>query len=120
MRHYDELATYDREGFKVIVDKTWEDISPFDCFDDSVTDIAEIARKIDSYDLEWFMLRVRVLFNGHELGSHYLGGCLYEDARDVLKDGTAEDCISEAMHEARAEARKLLGSLQRMVDTETV
>jgi hypothetical protein len=38
----------------------------------------------------------------------------------VLKDGTAEDCISEAMHEARAEARKLLGSLQRMVDTETV
>ena len=26
MRHYEELATYEREGFEIIVDKTWEDI----------------------------------------------------------------------------------------------
>ena len=120
MRHYDELATYDRDGFEVIVDKTWEDISPFDCFDDSVTDIAEIARKIDSYDLEWFMLRVRALVDGHELGSSYVGGFLYEDARDVLKDGVAEDMIYEAIAEARKEAQRLVGSLSKVVDTETV
>ena len=120
MRHYDELATFEREGFEIIVDKTYEDLSPRQCFDESVSDIEQICRDIDNYTLDWFMLRVRVLFNGHELGSHYLGGCLYEDAREVLKDGTAEDCIAEAMHEARLEARKLLGSLQRLVDTETV
>jgi hypothetical protein len=116
MRHYEHLATYDREGFEVIVDKTYEDLSPRQCFDESVSDIEQICRDIDNYTLDWFMLRVRVLFNGHELGSHYLGGCLYEDAGQVLKDGTAEDCIWAAMHEAREEARKLAGSLQDLVD----
>ena len=120
MRDYTELASYDREGFLVIVDKTWEDISLRDCFDDTCYDIADMERKVNSYDLDWFMLRVRVLFNGHELGSHYLGGCLYEDAREVLTDGTAEDCIAEALIEARREARSLVGSLQRLVDTELV
>ena len=120
MRHYDHLATYEREGFEVIVDKTWEDLSPFDLFDDTVTDIQELARKIDRCELDWFMLRVRVLLDGHELGSHYLGGCLYEDARDTLKDGTAEDMIWEAMAEARQEAQRLIGSLQRVIDTVAV
>ena len=121
MQHYwDELARYEREGYTVIVDKTWEDISPRDLFDDSITDINEICRKIDSYDLDWFMLRARVMLDGHELGSHIVGGFLYEDAREVLTDGTAEDLISEAMHEARAEARRLVGSLQKVIDRETV
>lgn len=120
MQHYHKLATYEREGFEVIVDKTWEDIQLRDCFDDSCYDIAEMEQKVNSYDLDWFMLRVRVLLDGHELGSHYLGGCLYEDASEVLTDGTAEDCIGEALHEAKQEARRLQGSLQRVVDTETV
>ena len=117
MRYYDELARYQREGFEIIVDKTWEDLSPRDCFDDSVTDIDEICRKIDSYDLDWFMLRVRALIDGHELGSSYVGGFLYEDAREVLTDGTAEDMISEAIQEARVEAQRLVGSLSKVIDT---
>ena len=116
MRYYDELAVYQREGFEVIVDKTWEDIALRDCFDDACYDIEEMEQKVNSYELDWFMLRVRVLLDGHELGSHYLGGCLYEDARDVLTDGTAEDCIYAALEEARTEARRLVGSLQRVVD----
>jgi hypothetical protein len=115
MRDYDELASYDRDGFLVIVDKSYEDISPRDCFDDTVTDIDQICRDIDSYNLDWFMLRVRVLFDGHELGSHYLGGCLYEDAREVLNDGTAEDCIAEALIEARGEVRRLKERLNALV-----
>lgn len=107
MKHYDELASYDREGFLVIVDKTWEDIALRDCFDDECYDIKDMERKVNNCDLDWFMLRVRVLFDGHELGSHYLGGCLYEDAREVLTDGTAEDCIAEALIEARSEVRRL-------------
>ncbi len=60
------------------------------------------------------MLRVRVLLDGHELGSHYLGGCLYEDAREVLKDGTAEDCIAEALHEAKQEVKRLKEKLNAL------
>jgi len=117
MRHYDELAVYQREGFEVIVDKTWEDLNPRDLFE--AEDADEICKKIDACDLDWFMLRVRVMLDGHELGSHYLGGCCYEDASEVLKDGTAEDCIYAALEEARVEARRLVGALQKVIDTET-
>ena len=43
MRHYDELATYERNGFDVIVDKTWEDIDPRGQFEDS--DLDEMLRR---------------------------------------------------------------------------
>jgi hypothetical protein len=117
MRHYDELAVYERDGFEVIVDKTWEDIHPDQLFERE--DAPEICDKIDRGVYDWFMLRVRVMLDGHELGSHYLGGCCYEDAREVLTDGCAEDCIYAAMEEARREARRLVGSLQRVIDKET-
>jgi hypothetical protein len=127
-RHYDELARYERDGFDVIVDKTWEDIPLADLFDTSIDpdtgkpyfDVEDMSRKIDRCELDYFMLRVRVLLDGHELGSHYVGGFLYEDASEVLRDGVAEDMIYEAMLEARAEARRLVGSLSKVIDTETV
>lgn len=114
MRHYDLLDERTVDGFRVIVDKTWEDIALRDCFDDSCYDIKDMERKVNSYELDWFMLRVRVLFDGHELGSHYLGGCLYEDAREVLKDGTAEDCIQEALYEAKQEVKRLKEKLNAL------
>lgn len=127
-RHYDELATYQREGFEVIVDKTWEDIPLADLFDTSIDpdtgkpyfDVEDMARRIDRCELDYFMLRVRVLLQGHELGSHYVGGFLYEDASEVLRDGTAEDMIWEAMREAKEEARRLVGFLNKVIDAETV
>jgi len=127
-RHYDELARYERDGFDVIVDKTWEDIPLADLFDTSIDpdtgkpyfDVEDMSRKIDRCELDYFMLRVRVLLDGHELGSHYVGGFLYEDAREVLRDGVAEDMIYEAMLEAKEEARRLVGSLSKVIDTETV
>ncbi len=120
MRYYDELAVYQREGFEIIVDKSWEDLNPRDMFDDTCCDIEEIIRDIDRGHLDWFMLRVRALVDGHELGSAYLGGMLYKDPKEVLQDGSAEDMISEAIAEARKEARRLVGSLSKVVDTETV
>jgi hypothetical protein len=121
-RHYEELATYQREGFEVIVDKTWEDIPLADLFDTSIDpdtgkpyfDVEDMARKIDRCELDYFMLRVRVLLDGHEMGSHYVGGFLYEDAREVLSDGMAEDCIYSAMEEARTEVRRLRDKLMAM------
>ena len=99
-RDYDTLATYEREGFEVIVDTTYEDMDPRGQFEES--DMDEILQKINDYTYDWFMLRVRVMAEGVELGSAYLGGCLYEDAREVLTDGTAEDMIFEAMAEAKS------------------
>ena len=102
MRHYDTIAEFEREGYDVIVDKTWEDLNPRDCFDDTQFDIAEMLHNIEHGNLDWFMMRVRVLAEGVELGSAYLGGMLYEDAAEVLKDGSMEDMLHEAMLEAKS------------------
>jgi hypothetical protein len=120
MRHWEELLCEPREGFAVIVEKTWEDCHPSELFDETAYDIQEICDKIDRCELDWFMLRARVMLDGHELGSHTVGGFLYEDAREVLRDGMAEDLIWEALREARGEARRLLGSLSRVLDKEPV
>jgi len=107
MRHYDLLLREQRGSFTVIVDKTYEDLSVRDCFDDTVHNIDEICRKIDNYTYDWFMLRTRVEFEGVELACEYLGGCLYEDAREVLTDGMAEDQIYQALINARRAAEEM-------------
>ena len=111
-RHYEELATYEREGYEIIVDKTWEDISVADTFDDTQFDIAEINHNIEHGNLDWFVLRVRVLVEGLELDSEYLGGCLYEDAREVLTDGTAEDLITQSLDNAKQQVYRLYRKFQ--------
>ena len=113
-RHYDTLLEEQRGPFQVIVDKTWEDLHPSDCFDESVTDIKDICARIDSCDLDWFMLRTRVLFDGHELACDYVGGFLYEDAREVLRDGTAEDMIAGTIEQAKQSAAQLFHKLQQL------
>jgi hypothetical protein len=118
MRHYEQLAVFERNGFDVIVDKTYEDMHPRDSFDDSCHDIDEICDKIDRGVYDWFMLRVRVLFDGLELGSAYLGGCLYENANEILSDGTAEDFIAEAMKEAKQRVSHLKGQFVMLADRE--
>ena len=105
MRYYDTLAEFERDGYDIIVDKTYEDLDPRGQFD--TDDIDEIIKDIDRGHIEWFMLRVRVLVEGLELGSAYLGGCLYEDPREILTDGTAEDFIAEAMVEAKSQVYRL-------------
>jgi len=120
-RYYDTLAEFEREGYDIIVDKSWEDLSVRDCFDDSCHDIDTIIKDIDSGRLDWFMLRVRVMVEGLELGSSYLGGCLYSDAKEVLTDGVAEDFIAEAMKEARPKVyglKQKFAELSERVDRE--
>ena len=119
-RYYDTIAEFTRDGFDIIVDKTYEDMHPRDHFEDDNMD--EIIRKIDNGTYDWFMLRVRVLVEGLELGSSYLGGCLYEDPREVLTDGVAEDFIAEAMKEAKTKVyalSKKFAELSEQVDRES-
>ena len=122
MNHYTTLLDEVRGPFQIIVDKTWEDIPLADLFDTSVDpdtglpyyDVAEMAQQIDRGDLDYFMLRVRVLFEGHELAADYVGGFLYEDAREVLRDGTAEDMISSTIEQAKTAAATLFHKLQQL------
>ena len=119
MQYYDELAQYERDGFTIIVDKTYEDLDPRGQFD--TDDIEEIIKDIDRGHIEWFMLRVRVLVEGLELSSEYLGGCLYEDPREILTDGTAEDIIDTAMTDAKKQVyrlSKVFAGLSEQVDRE--
>jgi hypothetical protein len=121
MQYFDTLAEFERDGFTVIVDKTYEDLNPRGQFEDS--DIEEIIKKINDYTYDWFMLRVRVMAEGVELGSAYLGGCLYEDAKQVLSDGTAEDMIAEAIAEAKSRVYKVykkFAELNEAIDREGV
>jgi len=121
MRYYDILAEYDREGFNVIVDKTWEDISPRDCFDDAVSDLDKMCQDIDEGRLDWFMLRVRVMHEDLELAAEYLGGMLYSDASECLLDGSAEDLISSAVDAAKKRIPTLVEGLSKLaVDKTTV
>lgn len=123
MRYYDEIGSFARDGFFVIVDKTWEDLSVRDCFDDTVTDIDQMIKDIENCKYDWFTLRVRILVDGHEMASEYLGGCLYEDPREVLRDGTAEDLIAEAMVTAKREVYRMYKKFQELsfnIDAEGV
>jgi hypothetical protein len=107
MRHWETLLERDQDGFRIILDKTWEDTHPSDCFDDSAYDIQDMCQKIDRGDLDWFMARARVLVDDLELGDACLGGLLYEDAREFLRDGMAEDLILDAVNEARGRLTNL-------------
>ena len=122
MRDWTELLREQRKGFEIIVDKTWEDIPLDHLFDTSIDpdtgkpyyDVKDMARKIDNCDLDYFMLRARVLLDGHEMGQHIVGGFLYEDARETLKDGMAEDLIYQAMSEAKTEVLRLRSKLAEL------
>ncbi len=101
MRHWETLLETERDGFTVIIDKTWEDVHPGDCFDDSAYDIKDMCNKIDRGVLDWFVARARVLVDGVELGNACIGGLLYEDAREFLTDSMGEDLVLDAMQEAK-------------------
>lgn len=110
MRHWEVILDEEREGFRVIVDKTWEDMHPGDCFDDSIDpttnepyyDVKQMCRDIDSGRLDWFMARACVFVDDIELADACIGGLLYEDAREFLRDGMGEELIWDALHEAKA------------------
>ena len=122
-RHYDELLNEQRGPYNVIVDKTWEDLALEDCFDDGVDeatglpifDMKQMYEDINSGNLDWFMLRVRVLYEGVELATDYVGGFLYKDAREVLTDGTAEDMIYGAIEDAKKEALSMKQKFANLV-----
>jgi vacuolar-type H+-ATPase subunit E/Vma4 len=111
-RYYDEIDSFERDGFTVIVDKSWEDLNPRDHFEDE--NIEDIIDKIERGVYDWFMLRVRLMVDEYEVASEYLGGCLYENPKDVIIDGTADDLIDTAMVTAKREVYRMYKKFQEI------
>ena len=121
MRYWDELLREQRGDLEIVVDKSWEDIPIRDLFDDSCYDIKDMEDKVNSGQLDWFMLRARVFVEGLEISDAIVGGVMYEDARETLRDGTAEDLIYQAIEEAKPQFYRLskaFAALSEMVDNE--
>jgi len=123
MRYWDELLREQRGDLEVVVDKSWEDCPIRDLFDDTCYDIEDMEDRVNRGVLDWFMLRARVFVEGLEVGSSIVGGFMYEDARETLRDGTAEDLISQAIEEAKPQFYKLsrvFAGLSEQVDNDSI
>ena len=123
MRYWDEMLREQRGDLEVVVDKSWEDCSIRDLFDDTCYDIEDMEDRVNRGVLDWFMLRARVFVEGLEVGSSIVGGFMYEDARETLRDGTAEDLISQAIEEAKPQFYKLsrvFAGLSEQVDNDSI
>lgn len=104
--------TYD--GFKVYFVAFPEHTDPAELFDHDEKEIKKLYRDLDNYDLVWFCAHVFVKKAGIELGTDYLGGCLYKDYDDFVKiekDGYLADMMETALKEARPAAKELAVSL---------
>lgn len=117
MRHWHEAKRFKQDQFDVIVDWTYEDAALGDCFDETVSDLEDMIdrcnRGIDTH----YIARVRVMYDGHEMGSATLGSCYAVgcDPADDIESGIGGylvDMVDEAVDEARSEAVKMLDRLK--------
>ena len=116
MMHWYTVAEKQDGPFKVVHSWTYEDISPRDSFDESCYDLDEMCRKIDSGYLDWFVARVQYFYDGVEMGSDHLGGCLYDNVNKAFEcglDGYLEDMEFRAREEALKRAEEMMTKLMR-------
>jgi hypothetical protein len=117
MRFWHYVETREIDQFSVIIDWTYEDAPLDSMFDETVSDIEDMARRCNAGIDTHYIARVRVFYDGHEMGSSTLGSCYaYDcDPADDIEAGISgylEDMIEEAMDEARGEAVKMLDRLK--------
>ena len=93
------------DGFDIHFEALPEDLQLQDTFDDTVTDIDQLARDIDSGKYEYFCAKVSANKSGVELGTDYLGACLYDSIEQFYTeyhDDYFIDMVSSAIDEAKA------------------
>jgi len=116
------IREFKTRNFKVIVDAIPED-DPDLSFDDT----GEVARKLDNGTFIAFVARARVFLQGHQVGSDYLGGCIYQSLnafqdhrecgkrnRKLERQGKSGRCGSyfhDMIQEACAEARNTVAKM---------
>jgi hypothetical protein len=125
MTYWEKMWSFQTSRFLIVAEIAPEDSAPEDSFDDCCQDAIDAIR---AGDMAWFMVRVRVLHNGSELGADYLGGCAYNDASEFFnehikgaayrremaaKDIMCGSYFPQMVREAISEARKTAQAYKR-------
>jgi hypothetical protein len=114
MQHYQTIQTEDKDGFQIVFSVTHEDTHPKDLFDDTPEEMAELCEKIDNGYYSWFVARVQAFRHGVLLADDYLGGCLYENYTDFIKQDSDyyEDMVGNVITEANKKIALLADTLE--------
>lgn len=100
MEHFMQIAKYQRGHYTIIVDVADEYVDITEC--DPV-----VLSKINTGELEWFILRVRVFANTVLLSSVFKGYLLYDHSSRVLSNGIAESLIELGIAKATSRIQQL-------------
>ena len=117
MRDFYRVKNFKVDQFDVFVDWTYEDCSIRDCFDETDEEFAEMERRLDAYLDTHYIVRVRAMYDGVEMGCSTLGSCYARDCspEDDINDGIGgylADMVDEAVDDARTEAVAMLQRLK--------
>lgn len=94
-----EMYRFKTRNFEVVAYIEPEEMDPADSFE-----FEEDIEAVRSGALDWFGVEVAVYKNGHKIGSDYLGGCAYKDAREFFTSHRDPDDMNrncEPMRKAR-------------------
>lgn len=117
MRYYETVKEFSYAGFDIVVEWSYEDLSVRDAFDESEEEYAEMERRLDLGIDTHYLVRVRAMYDGVEMGCAYLGSCYAYDCspEEDIDDGIGgylEDLIEQAVDQARDEAVRMLNRLK--------
>ena len=113
--------------YTIHIDWCYEDVAIRDCFDETVSDVADMKRRCDAGIDTHFITRVRAFWRGYELASTTLGSCYAADCEpeDEIEAGLAgylsdmtDEVVAEADRELIRLNREILKDIQQ-VDLET-
>ena len=113
MNHWQKLE-YCGDGFQpfhIRLDYCHEDVAFRDmyAFDDDEEWITKTEKEIEDGYKYWVILRARVYLAGVEVGSHSLGGLLFDDTDQMesMMRSDYEGIISEAVDNAKHNLRQM-------------
>jgi hypothetical protein len=102
MTYFEKIWEYKTANFTVELSVAPEDIPPDDDFMfETEQERKDLLEDINEGRLEWFIARVRVLWDGKEIASDYLGGCCYKSFDEFRHDHYFYSMVGEAIKEAR-------------------
>ena len=97
MHTIDTMQTRHTDAFTI----QFQALEEYD-LDLSFDEDGSIREALDCGELVAFCAAVFVYYKGAEIGSSFLGNCIYRDPREFLKSGYLTGMLEEACNEARA------------------
>ena len=117
-REWNTIKAFTQDQFAVELAWRYEDL-PLSAVFETAEEIEIHQKRCEDYTDTHYVARVRVFYDGHEMGSDYLGSC-YAYGMDPAEDMLAEQCggyleqmIDTAMEEARAETVRMIARLKK-------